>query len=178
MRIIAGAFKGRRLRSPSWSGLRPTSDRLRGTLFDVLSPRVFGARVLDGFSGTGAVGIEALSRGASHVTFVDRDRRATALIRQNLAKCGIEGRYTIVPGDFEEALVGLPPAQWFDLALLDPPYGGDTAAALEAAVAHLAPDGLLVLERTSRGKSPKAAGLTTERDLQVGDSTLTFMRPG
>ena len=79
MRVIAGALKGRRLQAPAWEGLRPTSDKLRETLFNVLAPRIGGARVLDGYAGTGAVGIEALSRGAAHVTFVERDPRAAAL---------------------------------------------------------------------------------------------------
>src|SRR5436305_976008 len=78
MRVIAGTFKGRRLKAPSWEGLRPTSDTLRETLFNILAPRIDGARVLDGYAGTGAIGIEALSRGASHVAFVERDRRAQA----------------------------------------------------------------------------------------------------
>ncbi len=80
IRIIAGTLKGRRLESPDWPGLRPTSDKLRETLFNVLGAAVVGARVLDGYAGTGAVGIEALSRGAAHVTFVERDPRAAALI--------------------------------------------------------------------------------------------------
>ena len=87
MRVITGAFKGRRLAPPTWEGLRPTSDRLRETLFNVLAGQVEGARVLDGYCGTGAVGIEALSRGAAHVTFVDRDPRATRLVEANLATC-------------------------------------------------------------------------------------------
>src|ERR1700740_2009082 len=95
MRIVAGRLKGRRLDAPAWEGLRPTSDKLRETLFNVLAPRIEGARLLDGFAGTGAVGIEALSRGASHVTFVESDPRASALIADNLAACGIEQGYTI-----------------------------------------------------------------------------------
>src|SRR5919199_1476259 len=89
MRVIAGTLKGRRLKTPTWDGLRPTSDKLRETLFNILAPRIDGARVLDGYAGTGALGVEALSRGASHVTFVDNDRRAQALIADNLAHCGV-----------------------------------------------------------------------------------------
>ena len=80
MRVIAGSLKGRRLKPPTWDGLRPTSDKLRETLFNILAPRIGGARVLDGYAGTGAVGIEAISRGAAEVTFVESDRRAHALI--------------------------------------------------------------------------------------------------
>src|SRR5689334_3296926 len=90
MRIVAGVWRGRSLKSPTWEGLRPTSDRLRETLFNILGPSVRGARVLDGYAGTGAIGIEALSRGAAAVTFVDNDPRAVKLIAANLAALGAE----------------------------------------------------------------------------------------
>src|SRR5438477_4535718 len=96
MRVIAGSLKGRRLKPPTWEGLRPTSDKLRETLFNVIGPRVAGARVLDGYAGTGAIGIEAISRGAAHVTFVEADRRAQILIADNLRACGIETGYTML----------------------------------------------------------------------------------
>ena len=100
MRIIAGSLKGRRLDAPDWDGLRPTSDRLRETLFNVLAPAIDGARVLDVYAGTGAVGIEALSRGAAHVTFVEQDARAARLIDTNLARCGVTERYAIIRAGF------------------------------------------------------------------------------
>src|SRR5215216_162999 len=90
MRIVAGKLHGRQLKSPIWEGLRPTSDRLRETLFNILGPSVRGARVLDGYAGTGAIGIEALSRGAAQVTFVEQDARAVKLIEANLASLGDE----------------------------------------------------------------------------------------
>src|SRR3954470_18331881 len=96
MRVIAGTYKGRRLKTPSWEGLRPTSDKLRETLFNILAPRIAGARVLDGYAGTGAVGIEAISRGAAWVSFVDSDRRAQALVADNLAHCGVTNGYAII----------------------------------------------------------------------------------
>ena len=97
MRGIAGSLKGRRLEGAHLGdGLRPTSDKLRETLFNILAPRIAGARVLDAYAGTGAVGIEALSRGAASVTFVDSDRRAQALIEENLARCGIANGYAII----------------------------------------------------------------------------------
>src|SRR5688500_9151354 len=96
MRVIAGSLKGRRLKAPTWDGLRPTSDKLRETLFNVLAPRIAGARVLDAFAGTGALGIEALSRGAAWVTFVEAEGRAQALIAENLALCGLAGGYAII----------------------------------------------------------------------------------
>src|SRR3954469_55235 len=103
MRVIAGALKGRRLDAPTWGGLRPTSDKLRETLFNVLAPRVDGARVLDGYAGTGALGIEALSRGARAVTFVESDRRAQALIAANLAGSGVADGYVIIRASLPRA---------------------------------------------------------------------------
>ena len=175
IRVIAGQFKGRRLKTPSWEGLRPTSDKLRETLFNIVAPRIEGARVLDGFAGTGALGIEALSRGASHVTFVEADRRAAALIAENLAVCGVRDGYTIERGDVGTVMRRLPTDATFDVVLLDPPYDTlDVGPVLEAAAAHVATEGLIVLERASR-REPEAPGtLTRTRDVRSGDSTLTF----
>ena len=175
MRVIAGHFKGRRLKTPTWEGLRPTSDKLRETLFNILAPRVAGARVLDGFAGTGAVGIEALSRGAAHVTFIEKNRRAAALIEENLKACGVEEGYTIRCADVIAALNGVPAADAFDLILLDPPYDIENAtAALDAAAGRVARDGLVVLERATRREPAELAALRRVRDVKSGDSTLTF----
>jgi len=175
MRVIAGRFKGRRLKTPSWDGLRPTSDKLRETLFNVLAARVEGARVLDGYAGTGAIGVEALSRGAAHVTFVENDRRAAALIEQNVAACGVEGGYTIRCADVAAALDALPAADAFDLILLDPPYDIDNVSvALTAAARRVAAGGLVVLERPTRREPEAPAALRRTRDVKSGDSTLTF----
>jgi 16S rRNA (guanine966-N2)-methyltransferase len=179
VRVIAGRFKGRRLKAPSWDGLRPTSDKLRETLFNILASRVEGARVLDGFAGTGAVGTEALSRGAAHVTFIERDRRASALIESNLALCGVKQGYTIVCGDVASVLRRMRGDAEFDLVLLDPPYDIDpdtVTQALAAAAGRVATDGLVVLERASRVEPGAPAALNRIRDVTSGDSTLTFFR--
>jgi len=179
--VIAGRFKGRRLKSPSWDGVRPTSDKLRETLFNILAPRIEGARVVDGFAGTGALGIEALSRGAAHVTFVERDRRASALIESNLALCGVKQGYTIVCGDVAAALRRMREGAEFDFVLLDPPYdtGPDTVTqTLEAAAGRLATDGLVVLERASQIEPGVPDGLIRMRDVTSGDSTLTVFCRG
>ena len=163
MRVIAGHLKGRRLKAPTWDGLRPTSDKLRETLFNILAPRIAGARVLDGYAGTGAVGIEAISRGAAHVTFVEQDRRAVA-----------RGGYTIRRGDAATVLPGLG-ASAFDLILLDPPY--DTmpiTAVLDASARTLAGDGLVVLEHATRRHPEHSASLEPVRQVKSGDSMLTF----
>src|SRR5437763_8778392 len=104
MRIIAGKFRGRKLKSPPSLQTRPTSDRLRETLFNILAPRIAGARFLDLYAGTGAVGIEALSRGAKAVTFVESDRRAETLIGENLGHCGVENGYAIIRATVARAI--------------------------------------------------------------------------
>lgn len=175
MRVIAGRLKGRRLQGPRWDGLRPTSDSLRETLFNVLGPRVTGARVLDGYAGTGALGIEALSRGAAHVTFVEADRRAVALIGRNLAACGIEGGYTILTSGVETVAAQLGD-QRFDIVLLDPPYAvGPLGGVIASVQGILAGDGTLVLEHAARGEPPLSAGaLVLARRVKAGDSALGF----
>src|SRR5881275_2458556 len=169
MRIVAGQWRGRTLTSPTWEGLRPTSDRLRETLFGIIGPSIVGARVLDGYAGTGAIGIEALSRGAAHVTFVDSDARALRLIDQNLKLCGLSDRHVIIRGRLGTSL--LPASAIFDLAVLDPPYDApDLAAAVAAAAPLVAPDGVLVLEHARRRPAPASAGgLARTRDVISGD---------
>ncbi len=174
MRVIAGSLKGRRLQPPTWEGLRPTSDKLRETLFNVLAPVIDGARVLDGYAGTGAVGIEALSRGAAHVTFVERDRRAQALIAANLASCGVADRYAIIRAGIDRALKELA-ARSFDVVLLDPPYGERPEPIVAGAARLLAANGTLVLEHARRQPSPvSAGGLTRMREIVSGDSALAL----
>ena len=170
MRVIAGDLKGRRLKTPKWEGLRPTSDKLRETLFNVVAARVPGARVLDFYAGTGAIGIEALSRGAAHVTFVDTDTRAQKLIDENLRHCGVTDRYVIIRTP--QSL----PAESIDLAVLDPPYDvPDLTASIAAAEPLVAPGGLLVLEHARRVPAPEHVGrLRKSRDLVSGDSALAF----
>jgi 16S rRNA (guanine(966)-N(2))-methyltransferase RsmD len=176
VRVIAGQYKGRRLKAPTWAGLRPTSDKLRETLFNIVAPHIAGARVLDGFAGTGAVGIEALSRGAASVVFVERDRRAAALIEANLATCGIADGATVLRGELTTVLRQRPGDEVFDLIVLDPPYDApDVAAALSAAAARLARGGALVLERATRREPDIPPSLIEMRHVKSGDSTLTFL---
>jgi 16S rRNA (guanine966-N2)-methyltransferase len=178
MRVIAGGYRGRVLKPPTWGGLRPTSDRLRETLFNVLAPRIRAARVLDVYAGTGAVGIEALSRGANHVTFVDADRRAQALIAENLARCGIVDGYAIIRASADRAFETLRravPFVPFTIILLDPPYELPATQALAGVEALVAPDGLVVLEHARRAMVPESIGrLVLTRSLVSGDSALTF----
>jgi len=175
MRIIAGTHKGRTLKAPKWDGLRPTSDKLRETLFNILQSRVHGSRVLDVFAGTGAVALEALSRGAVGATCVESDRRAAGLIAENAALCGETNRCVIIRDAVERALLRPLPGGPFDIVVLDPPYD---YAALDAAVANAAAqraaDGIMILEHATRVTPPQPAGLSLTRTVKSGDSALSF----
>ena len=177
MRIVAGEFRGRRLKSPTWEGLRPTSDRLRETLFNILGPSIRGARVLDGYAGSGAIGIEALSRGAAHVTFVENDGRAVKLIEANLALlgAGAGAKPAIIRAGLADAATRLS-GQVFDLIILDPPYA-DTAAAmaLDAAGTLAGRETRVIVEHASRYAAPaEQAGCRLTRTVKAGDSALSF----
>jgi 16S rRNA (guanine966-N2)-methyltransferase len=186
MRIIAGALKGRRLDAPTWNGLRPTSDKLRETLFNVIANRTENARFLDGFAGTGAVGLEALSRGAAHVTFIEGDPRARRLIVQNVERCGVTDGYIIVGGGFAEhgglarhergGSARRAPLGPFDVIFLDPPYADPIIdAAMRSSVPWLSPTGLLIVEHAARDPITEPPGMRLTRDLRSGDSALAFM---
>jgi 16S rRNA (guanine(966)-N(2))-methyltransferase RsmD len=175
MRIIAGNHKGRTLKAPKWDGLRPTSDKLRETLFNILQTRISGARVLDVFSGTGAVALEALSRGAAAVTCVDSDRRAAGLIAENAALCRETERCVIIRDVVERALLKPLPGGPFDIVILDPPYEyGHLEAAVANAATQRADHGIVILEHATRVTPPQPAGLALTRTVTSGDSALTF----
>jgi 16S rRNA (guanine966-N2)-methyltransferase len=176
MRVIAGSLKGRHLKAPDWDGLRPTSDKLRETLFNILAPRVTGARVLDGYAGTGALGIEAMSRGAASVAFVERDPRARRLIAENLAHCDLTSGCVIIRASVARAIDDLTKAHdSFDLILLDPPYDDAADGVVASAGALLAQNGVLVLEHARRQPSAASAGrLARTRQVVAGDSALSF----
>jgi 16S rRNA (guanine(966)-N(2))-methyltransferase RsmD len=171
VRVIAGEFRSRRLKSIPGAATRPTSDRLRETLFDILGSRVEGAVFLDAYAGTGAVGIEALSRGAAHVYFLERNRAALGAIRENLAMLGLEARATVLPGT---ALVNLT-RQAANIVFLDPPYEleRDYAAALDA-LGH-APPNLTIAQHSVRLALADVYGkLRRSRLVRQGDNALSF----
>jgi 16S rRNA (guanine966-N2)-methyltransferase len=175
MRIIAGTNKGRGLKTPKWDGLRPTSDKLRETLFNIIAPHVMAARVLDVFAGTGAIALEALSRGAASATCIEQDRRAVQLIEANRALCGEQNRCAIIRDAAERALARPIRGGPFDIIVLDPPYEfAALATAVRDAASQRRPGAVLVLEHASRVAPPAAAGLTVTRTVKSGDSALSF----
>lgn len=184
MRIIAGRFRGRRLKSPPSFETRPTSDRLRETLFNVIAPRIEGARFLDLCAGSGAVGLEALSRKAAHVTFVDNSRRMGSLIQANLDLCRIGS------DEFETVITAATDFLWrrlrrltesWDLVFFDPPYAEDYRGILQLfgdnSSVLLAEDGWLVVEHHQKNNLPETVGrLHRFRVLKQGDSALSFYK--
>ena len=171
MRVIAGEFRSRRLKSIPGIATRPTPDRLRETLFDILMPRLKGATFLDAYAGTGAVGIEALSRGARHAYFLERNRLALEAIRENLASLELERRATVLSGPVLRSLPGC----HVDIVFLDPPYEQDReyGAALEALSEGMA--SLVVVQHSVRLAMPDAVGvLRRARLVRQGDNALSF----
>ncbi|MEE8409976.1 MAG: 16S rRNA (guanine(966)-N(2))-methyltransferase RsmD [Myxococcota bacterium] len=183
MRVIAGSARGRRLAAPKGKGTRPTPDRVRealfSTLFSMAAPEIVGARVLDLFAGTGALGIEALSRGAAHSTFVEQDRGTAALLATNL--------HTVAGADTEllqmpvaRALAQLDGGAPFDIVFADPPYDLELLQpTVDALVQHalVSADGLVVCEHGSRQKPPAApSGWAAGKTRSYGDVALTFFQ--
>ena len=184
MRIIAGSFRGIALaavgKGDAGAHLRPTTDRVRESLFNVLMGGKYGdpitdARVLDLFAGTGALGLEALSRGASHVTLVDDGVKARSLIRENIDKCRAQGHTRLYRRDATR--LGENRGPGFDLIFLDPPYGKDLGAQALASAQEggwLAPDALIVWEESSPQTAPEGYELLDSR--KYGDTHITILR--
>src|SRR4029077_12390350 len=190
MRVIAGTYRSRILKSLKGLALRPTSDRLRETLFNVLGPGVAGARFIDVFAGTGAVGIEALSRGAAEVVFIEKHPPAAALIRKNLESLGVRSGATVLGADALRGLEKLaanraakytedsPP---FDFVFLDPPYAATEEYArvlrVLGSASFLGTGSVVIAEHHKKFDLPVHAGsLTRFRVLKKGDAALTFYR--
>jgi 16S rRNA (guanine966-N2)-methyltransferase len=180
-RVIAGTAKGTRLRAPG-PGTRPLADRVKQTLFAVLEPDLEGARVLDLFAGSGAAGIEALSRGAAAATFVEKDPAAAAVVRTNLKATRLDDRATVVPVDAIRWLDGGPFEAPFDVAIVDPPYAetgllANVLSALGRPDGPLADDARVVAKHFWRDRPPERIGmLAVERERRFGETALTFYR--
>jgi 16S rRNA (guanine(966)-N(2))-methyltransferase RsmD len=181
-RIIGGAARGRRLRAPRGLATRPTAARVRQTLFDILAPRMAGCRFLDACAGSGAVGLEALSRGAARVVLVETDRRAVAVIRENLQALAGAGEVQVFQQDARVALAAFADAgARYDFVFLDPPYDSGLDLELLAQVGEtrlLEEDGVAVVEHFHKRRLPETiGGLVRTRTVRIGDHCLTFYRP-
>jgi 16S rRNA (guanine966-N2)-methyltransferase len=186
MRITGGTFRSRAIRAPRGSATRPTSDRVREALFGILASAggVESARVLDLYAGTGALGLEALSRGAAHATFVESSRDAAAALRQNVAALGVQGQTRLVCASVESCVARVAGAGPFDLVLADPPWALVDAGEAPRALGALAAAGAfseaawVVLEHASRTAGPRIEGLIQAQSRRYGDATLAFYKTG
>ena len=179
MRVISGQYRGRMLRTPKGLEVRPTSDRLRETLFNILAPCIEGCRFLDLCAGSGAVGIEALSRGARDVVFVDLSRRACAVIEENLESIGIANGARIVNRDALSALKRLAgESEQFDIAFFDPPYASELYSKVMAQLGAgelLAAEGIVITEhRAKTPPEPEYGDLRVYRQVKQGESSIAF----
>lgn len=175
VRIIAGKYGGRIIAAPDTKRTHPMSERIRNALFNSIGDEVQGARVLDAFAGSGAIGFEALSRGASQVVFVEKDRAAQAVVAENIAKLGIED---------EASLVRASVAAWresvqdemFDIIFCDPPFYKPQFSTVLGLLGLLKPNGLMVLSHQGRGESLPTNGVVVVDNRSYGDAALTFYR--
>jgi 16S rRNA (guanine(966)-N(2))-methyltransferase RsmD len=177
MRIIAGSARGRVLKSLKGLALRPTADRVRESLFSVLGERLEGACFLDLYAGAGAVGLEALSRGAAQATFVESHRPAGRVIEENARLCGFEGRFRVIMAPVARGLAMLrAEGVTFDLIFADPPYGrGEVGAALARLgqwPEMLAEEGLLIVQRSRHEKPGEIAAFEGVRTLRYGETLV------
>lgn len=174
MRVVAGSLRGRAIKAPDGDATRPTTDRAREALFNALNSLgvIDGSNVLDLYAGSGALGIEALSRGAAKCTFVERDRRALDAIRSNISHLGIGDRSNVLAGDVPTLVAAL---RQFDLVLADPPYGFDEWGRLLDLIAPcLTPDAVVVAE--SGRELPPSAEWEVIRAKRYGRAWVTFLR--
>lgn len=180
MRIVGGTHSGRVLRAPAGAATRPTSEKVREALFNILGNTLGsleGEHVLDLFAGSGGLGIEALSRGAAHATFVDSAKPALASVRQNLRELGLEARATVVSGDAVMQAARLVPARPWKLVFVDPPYRSDLATRVVLALppANLAPGAVIVIEHDRHNAPPDALGSLLRTDQRrYGDTLISF----
>ena len=175
MRVIAGTARGRPLVAPRGAATRPIADRVKETLFAILGARVVDASVLDLYAGSGAIGIEALSRGAVHCDFVEQDRRALLAIRENVRRAGVGDRASVHAADVG-AYLGRLGADRPGLVFLDPPYAERAILApLERIASHLAPGGAVVVKHHWRTSIPEPTGLSRWHERRFGETSLTFL---
>jgi 16S rRNA (guanine966-N2)-methyltransferase len=176
MRIVGGSLGGRVLRAPPGAATRPTSEKVREAMFNILGD-VAGTQVLDMFAGSGALGIEALSRGAAHATFIDQAKPALAVVRANLRDLGLEDRATVLVGDAVALGARHVPASPWQLVFVDPPYRSDLAVRAVQTLAHLAPDAVIVVEHDRRNAPPENLGSLLRTDQRrYGDTLVSFYR--
>ncbi len=174
VRLIAGRFGGRILEGSGTNRTHPMSERIRGSLFNIIGAEIEGATVLDAFAGSGALGLEAISRGATHATFIERDRAAQNVIEKNIQTVGVVE---------DTKLVKAPVASWlettnqqFDIIFIDPPFHDPQLSTAMKLIRLLKPNGLMVLSYLGRGEVPTGLGVVVVDNRSYGDAVLAFYR--
>lgn len=175
VRIIAGEFGGRKIETPDGKRTHPMSERVRGAMFNSIGDELKDARVLDAFAGSGAIGIEALSRGAKHATFVERDRIAQKVIAENLNLLSINDRSKLVKASVS-SWVNTYDGEPFDLIFVDPPYHDPQFSTAMQLLGLLKPGALMVLSKPGRSESPTKPGVVVVDNRSYGDAALTYYR--
>jgi len=177
LKITGGELRGRRIKAPSGLGTRPTAAKMRQALFNILGSRVTGARVADLFAGSGALGLEALSRGAAWCCFVEKSPAVARVLKANLRQLGLEKRARVLSAGLQAASGRLKRTAPFDLVLADPPYGKGQVARVLALAAQgwlLAPEGRLIVEHAPGETPSPPAGLTAVDHRRYGQSEMSF----
>jgi 16S rRNA (guanine966-N2)-methyltransferase len=175
IRIISGELGGRKIEAPDTGKTHPMSERIRNALFNSIAHDIAGAKVLDAFAGTGAVGLEALSRGAHDVTFIERDRTAQQILAKNINALKVEERVTIFRMSVD-AWLKSNPEEVFDLIFVDPPYDDMQFSTVGELFGLLKPNGLMVLSHPGRGEIPTKTGVVVVDNRSYGNAYLTFYR--
>lgn len=175
IRIISGEFGGRKIYAPTNRRTHPMGERIRNALFNSIHAELPGTNVLDVFAGTGSVGLEALSRGAKHVTFVERDRLAQKILSKNITTLGVEERTTIIRAPANGWLGAADPEQ-YDIIFADPPYYDPQFSTVERIFGLLKPGGLMVLSHPGRGEIPTKTGVVVVDNRSYGNAYLTYYR--
>lgn len=171
IRILSGKYKNRLLKTPKGTKTRPTASKVRKSLFDALQHQIEGARFLDIFAGSGSMGLEAMSRGAASVCFVERDRAAASCIRENLASLGIESSNVYQQDAISALKLLIKKGETFDLIYVDPPYNLNIELLLEEILPLLTPKGILIVEQSKR-KKLGALSLKKIDEKKIGDTIL------
>lgn len=175
IRIISGQFGGRKIEAPDTGKTHPMGERIRNALFNSISHEIAGAKVLDVFAGTGSVGLEALSRGAHDVTFVERDRTAQQILAKNVNALKVDERVVIFRTSIESWLSSNPKGL-YDLIFVDPPYDDTQFSTISKLFGLLKPNGLMVLSHPGRGEIPTKTGVVVVDNRSYGNAYLTYYR--
>lgn len=175
IRIISGELGGRKIEAPDTGRTHPMSERIRNALFNSIAHDIAGAKVLDAFAGTGAVGLEALSRGAHDVTFIERDRIAQQILAKNINALKVEERVVIFRTSVENWLATNSKGE-FDLIFADPPYDDTQLSTVSKLLGLLKPNGLMVLSHPGRGEIPTKTGVVVVDNRSYGNAYLTYYR--